>query len=155
VHEAVSRGFELLSDAKRTDRVGIIPCISFDAYDEPRAVANAATAYLSAGRREEVLEYARAAETSVELSDSDWSKALVRLDVAAALITGEKPEVERASALGVDALRATDGNPIASVKKRAWELHEKLQSWVEVDEVQEFRSELVQWSRANVMSMET
>jgi transcriptional regulator with XRE-family HTH domain len=65
VHEAVSRGFELLSGAERTDRVGIIPCISFDAYDEPRAAANAATAYLSAGRREEVLEYARAAETSV------------------------------------------------------------------------------------------
>jgi hypothetical protein len=155
VHEAVSRGFELLSGAKRTDRVGIIPCISFDAYDEPRAAANAATTYLSAGRREEVLEYARAAETSVELSDSDWSKALVRLDVATALATGEKPEVERASALGVEALRATDGNPIASVKKRACELHEKLRAWDELDEVQEFRSELVQWSRANVMSMET
>jgi hypothetical protein len=79
----------------------------------------------------------------------------VRLDVASALVTGQRPEVERAAMLGVEALRRTDGNPIASVKKRAFELHEKLQSWQELDEVQEFRSELVQWSRTNVMSMET
>jgi hypothetical protein len=154
VHAAVSRGVELLSRAEPADRVGIIPCISFDPYDEPRAAANAATAYLSAGRREEVLEYARAAEVSVEISDSDWSKALVRLDVASALVTGDKPEVERAAALGMEALCGTDGKPIASVKKRAYELHDKFRPWAELDDVQQFRSELVRWSRTNVMSME-
>jgi transcriptional regulator with XRE-family HTH domain len=155
VHEAVARGFDLLSRAEPVDRVGIIPCISFDAYDKPRAAANAATAYLSAGCRDEVLEYARAAEVGVEVSDSDWSKALVRLDVASALVTGERPEVERSATLGLEALRRTDGNPIASVKKRAYELHQKLVPWGELHEVQEFRSDLVQWSRTNVMSMET
>jgi transcriptional regulator with XRE-family HTH domain len=155
VHEAVTRGFDLLSRAEQPDRVGIVPCISFDAYDKPRAAANAATAYLSAGRREEVLEYARAAEVGVEVSDSDWSKALVRLDVASALLAGERPEVERSAALGLEALRTTDGNPIASVKKRAYELHERLAPWTELHEVQEFRSELIRWSRTNVMSLDT
>ncbi len=155
VHEAVARGFDLLSHTERTDRAGIIPCISFEPYDTPRAAANAATAYLSAGCREEVLEYARAAEVGVEISDSDWSKALVRLDVASALVTGERPEVERSATLGLEALRTTDGNPIASVKKRAYELHEKLGPWDGLHEVQAFRSELVQWSRTNVMSLET
>jgi hypothetical protein len=155
VHEAVSRGFDILSQAEPVDRVGIIPCISFDVYDKPRAAANAATAYLSVGCRDEVLEYARAAEVGVEVSDSDWSKALVRLDVASALVTGERPEVERSATLGLEALRRTDGNPIASVKKRAYELHQKLVLWGELHEVQEFRSDLVQWSRTNVMSMET
>ena len=154
VQEAVARGFDLLSRAEQTDQGGIIPCISFEAYDKPRAAANAATAYLSAGRRDEVLEYARAAEMGVEISDSDWSKALVRLDVASALATGERPEVERCATLGLEALRRADGNPIASVKKRAYELHEKLGTWGDLHEVQEFRSELVQWSRTNVMSMD-
>jgi transcriptional regulator with XRE-family HTH domain len=154
VHDAVSRGFELWSRAEQADRFGIIPCISFEPCDMPRAAANAATAYLSAGRREETLEHARAAEMNVELSDSDWSKALVRLDVATAMVIGGKPEVEEAASLGIEALRRTDGNPIDSVKKRACELHEKLQKWADLNEVQEFRSALLRWSRTNVMSME-
>jgi hypothetical protein len=41
----------------------------------------------------------------------------------------KRPEVERAAALGAEALRMTDGNPISSVKARAGELRKKLHAW--------------------------
>ncbi|MGH2709466.1 MAG: XRE family transcriptional regulator, partial [Actinomycetota bacterium] len=108
VDEAVERAYARLSELPA--RGGLTPCISFEPYSEARVAANAATAYLSLGATSKVLDYAAQIESPVEESDSDWSRSLVRLDVATALIRQRQPDVEHVAEVGMRALQASAAN---------------------------------------------
>jgi len=73
---------------------GLTPALDFAPYGEARLMANAATAFLSAGDHARTLDYGRRVEERVNESDSVWSRSLVRLDMAAALAAGERCDVE-------------------------------------------------------------
>ncbi|MFJ9420023.1 helix-turn-helix domain-containing protein [Streptomyces sp. NPDC101227] len=124
---------------------GITPCISFAPYSPARTLANAATAHLALGDTQQVLEYADQIDDFVEQSDSEWSRALVRLDVATALLNGRSPEVEHAMQLGLQVLSIGGGPPIRSVVQRAGELHALASRWRTQLEVQEFAEALQTW----------
>jgi hypothetical protein len=102
---------------------GLTPALTFEAYGEARLMANAATAFLSAGEYQRCLDYGQQVEDLVAESDSVWSRSLVRLDMAAAMLgAGRRRDVERAICLGVEALEASSDRPIRSVWQRAHEL---------------------------------
>jgi hypothetical protein len=68
-------------------------------------MANAATAFLSAGEYQRCLDYGQQVEDRVAESDSVWSRSLVRLDMATAMLgAGRRRDVEQAAQLGVEAL---------------------------------------------------
>jgi tetratricopeptide (TPR) repeat protein len=134
-----------LSDRQPDLPPGLTPCISFVAYSPARTLANVATARLSLGDAHEVLNCADQIDTLLEESESAWSRALVRLDVATALLQQSQPEVEKAMALGRSALRAGSSAPIRSVWQRANELLERAGSWSSVPEVREYAEELRTW----------
>jgi transcriptional regulator with XRE-family HTH domain len=108
-------------------RSGMTSCIDLEPYGVARTAANAATAYLSLGHRARVLELTGALTVVVADSDSDWSRALVALDEAAALSRGDGADVEQAAALGLSALEVSATKPISSVNARAEELIASLQ----------------------------
>ncbi len=92
------------------------PCISFGIYSEARTTSNAATAYLALRQTKQVLSYAERAREIVDASPSQWSYALIRLDMAMALLNAEQPEPEGASALGAEALNAVRHQRIESIQ---------------------------------------
>ncbi|UGT63137.1 helix-turn-helix domain-containing protein [Nocardia asteroides] len=102
----------------------LTPALDFAPYGEARLMANAATAFLSAGDHARALDYGRRVEERVNGSDSVWSRSLVRIDMAAALASGKQRDVDRAVALGIEALAASHDRPIRSVWQRAHELGE-------------------------------
>lgn len=124
---------------------GLTPCISFAPYSLARTLANAVTAHLSLGHTPEVLKHAEQIDDLVERSHSQWSRALVRLDVATALLQRDPPEVEHAMALGRSALRAGTTAPIRSVWQRADELYETASRWHDEPEVGDYVEELRLW----------
>ncbi|GAB3275275.1 hypothetical protein GCM10027589_00290 [Actinocorallia lasiicapitis] len=134
-----------LSDSSEHLPGGMSSCIAFAPYSPARTTANAVTAYLSLGRPDQVLRYADQVDELVEGSDSRWSKALVRLDVATALLTQQAPEVERAMALGREALDVTAQAPIRSVGQRAQELARQADRWETDPATTAFRDSLDQW----------
>ncbi|MER7454333.1 hypothetical protein ABTW96_29050 [Nocardia beijingensis] len=101
---------------------GLTPALTFAPYGEARIMANAATAFLSAGAYQRCLEYGQQVEDRVAESDSVWSRSLVRLDMAAAMLGAGRRDVERAAHLGVEALDTSSDRPIRSVWQRAHEL---------------------------------
>ncbi|MFR9767111.1 helix-turn-helix domain-containing protein [Nocardia sp. SC052] len=101
---------------------GLTPALTFAPYGEARIMANAATAFLSAGEYERCLGYGQQVEDRVADSDSVWSRSLVRLDMAAAMLGAGCRDVERAAYLGVEALNTSSDRPIRSVWQRAHEL---------------------------------
>lgn len=101
---------------------GLTPALTFEAYGEARLMANAATAFLSAGEYQRCLDYGQQVEDLVAESDSVWSRSLVRLDMAAAMLGAGHRDVERAVRLGIEALEASRDRPIRSVWQRAHEL---------------------------------
>ncbi|WP_327141353.1 hypothetical protein [Nocardia sp. NBC_01327] len=107
--------------------------------------ANAATAYLSAGDYERTLEYGHQVEALVDESDSVWSRSLVRLDIATALIKSNSPDVEQAVHLGSQALVYSEERPIRSVWQRAHEFGTATQSF-DASEVREYRVTLHDWA---------
>ncbi|WP_251096645.1 hypothetical protein [Streptomyces sp. Caat 7-52] len=107
---AIGRAIDL-SDRQLSIPDGLTSCISFDPYSMPRTLANAITTRLSLGDTAEVVTHAAEIEDLVAHSPSDWSRALVGLDVASALLKQDSPEVEHAMALGGRALRAGTGGP--------------------------------------------
>ncbi|MGK5496726.1 helix-turn-helix domain-containing protein [Streptomyces sp. URMC 125] len=123
----------------------LTPCISFAPYGVARTLANAATAYVALGEAQRVLAYADQIDELVERSDSAWSRALVRLDVATALLAGPRPDVEHAMVLGRQVLEADGGVPIRSVVQRAGELHARAGSWQELAAVREYEEALRAW----------
>lgn len=122
VAEAIDRATEIATGHKSGP--GLTPALTFAPYGEARLMANAATAYLSAGDYEQALQFGQYVEDRVDESDSVWSRSLVRLDVATALIQRQSAEVEHAVQLGMEALAASSDRPIRSVWQRAHELGE-------------------------------
>ncbi|MEU1952092.1 helix-turn-helix domain-containing protein [Nocardia rhamnosiphila] len=100
---------------------GLTPALSFDAYGEARLMANAATAFLSAGDFRRCLEFGERVEDYVAQSDSVWSHSLVRLDRATAMLGGGLRDIDSAAQLGIEALEASKDRPIRSVWQRAHE----------------------------------
>jgi tetratricopeptide (TPR) repeat protein len=123
---------------------GLTPCISFEAYGYARSLANAVTAQLSLGRVDQVLATAEQIDDLVEHSDS-WSRSLVRIDVATALLRQRTPDVDRAMLLGKEALAFCGDVPIRSVWQRSRDLYAQAREWPEHPAVQEYGEELRTW----------
>jgi tetratricopeptide (TPR) repeat protein len=143
VIETVAEAYKVLEGTRVPD--GLSPCISLGPYSAARLAANAATAFLALGDVDRVLEFAGQVEELVEASESDWSRALVRIDVATALLRSASPEVEHAMELGTEALAATAGKPIRSVWQRLRELDIQASPWSQEPEVREFDEHLRSW----------
>lgn len=123
----------------------LTPCISFEPYGYARVAANAATAYVPLGDTPRVLHYTGDIDPAVEHADSDWSRALVRLDIATAVLRQQDADLEQALALGREALRVCVDQPIRSVWQRATTLHGLTQRWANEPEVIEFTDQLRTW----------
>ncbi|MFE4831234.1 hypothetical protein [Streptomyces sp. NPDC056672] len=134
-----------LSERQGTPSDGLTSCISFAPYSLPRTLANAITAHLSLGNTNTVQAYASQIDDLVEHSDSHWSRALVGLDMATALLQSASPEVEQAMALGRNALRTASITPITSVWQRANELYELASRWHDEPDVGDYAEELRVW----------
>ncbi|WP_253857953.1 helix-turn-helix domain-containing protein [Prauserella alba] len=123
----------------------LTPCISFEPYGYARVAANAATAYVPLGDTPRVLHYTGDIDPAVEHADSDWSRALVRLDIATAVLRQQDADLEQALALGREALRVCADQPIRSVWQRATTLHGLTQRWANEPQVLEFTDQLRIW----------
>ncbi|MGW3955352.1 hypothetical protein ACWEKM_31470 [Streptomyces sp. NPDC004752] len=134
-----------LSEQQPSLPSGITSCISFAPYSLARTLANEITARLSLDGTSEVFSCAEQIDGLIEESDSEWSRALVRLDVAAALLQHRQPEVEHAMALGRRALHAGTSAPITSVWQRANELYERAGRWHAEPDVGDYAEELRTW----------
>ncbi|MER0477296.1 hypothetical protein ABR737_02780 [Streptomyces sp. Edi2] len=141
---AIGRALDL-SEQQSSLPAGITSCISFAPYSLARTLANEITARLSLDDTGEVLSCAEQIDGLIEESDSEWSRSLVRLDVAAALLQHKQPEVEHAMALGRRALHAGTTAPITSVWQRANELYEKAGRWHGEPDVGDYAEELRTW----------
>jgi hypothetical protein len=124
---------------------GLTPCISFEPYGYARTLANAVTAQLSAGRVDQVLATAQRIDDLVEDSNP-WSRSLVRLDVATALLRQCTPDVDRAMLLGREALVFCGDVPIRSVWQRSRDLYDQAREWQYHLAVGEYVDELRTWS---------
>jgi hypothetical protein len=144
VDEAVERAYVGVS--RLPPRAGMSPCLSFEPYSEARVAANAATAYLSLGVTSKVLDYAARIEAPVEESHVDWDRSLVRLDVATALIHQRGPDVEHAADVALAALRASEGNPIESIRQRASEFVTQACQWQTRPAMRELTEALHGWT---------
>ncbi|MBQ0863064.1 hypothetical protein [Streptomyces sp. RK75] len=142
--KSIGRALEL-SDRQPSLPAGLTPCIAFTEYSPARTLANVITARLSLNDTRDVLSCAEEIEGLVEQSDSEWSRALVRLDVATALLQQQRPEVEHSMELGRSALRAGTTAPIKSVWQRANELYERAQRWHTESAVGDYADELRAW----------
>ncbi|MFJ2838754.1 hypothetical protein ACIO52_25670 [Nocardia sp. NPDC087230] len=127
---------------------GLTPALTFSSYGKARLLANAATAFLSAGRFDKALEYGSLVNEYVSQSDSVWSRALVTLDVATALTLQRFPEVEQAVHFGIEALDASADRPIRSVWQRANELGALLEAQYS-EQSRDNIERLAQWRRAS------
>ncbi|MEU1151502.1 hypothetical protein ABZ369_00495 [Streptomyces sp. NPDC005918] len=141
---AIGQAFDL-AERQASLPSGLTSCISFEPYSMARSLANAITTRLSLGDTNEVLTHADQIEDLVEHSTSEWSRALVGLDVASALLKKDSPEVEHAMALGRRALRAGTARPIKSVWERANELYQSAERWHDEPEVGDYAEELRTW----------
>ncbi|MEC3952867.1 hypothetical protein VMT65_07485 [Nocardia sp. CDC153] len=143
VHAAIDRANTLAETLAIPD--GLTPALSFEPYSHARFAANAATAYLSAGDYQKTLEYGHQVESLVDESDSVWSRSLVRLDIATALVKSSSPDVEQAVFLGSEALTFSEERPIRSVWQRAHEFGAATQSF-DASEVRDYHMVLRDWS---------
>lgn len=141
--EAVTRAYRLLERFPPAE--GMTPCISFGIYSEARTASNAATAYLALRQTKQVLSYAERAREIVDTSPSQWSYALIRLDMAMALLNADQPEPEGASALGVEALNAVRHQRIESIQQRTRELASTLRPWRHLPTVAGFVADVSSW----------
>ncbi|KUN29254.1 hypothetical protein AQJ23_00205 [Streptomyces antibioticus] len=124
----------------------VTSCISFEPYGHARTLANAVTAHVSLGHAEQALSDARQIDDLVEHSDSAWSRSLVRLDVATALLQQPSPDLDHAMTLGRQALALCGDSPIRSVWQRARDLYEQAMPWQEQASVGEYGEEFRAWS---------
>ena len=123
----------------------LTPCISFLPYGYARLAANAATAYVGFGETDQVLRYTRDVDPAVERAESDWSRALVRLDTATALLRQADKDLEQAVSVGHQALDACGDHPIRSVVQRAITLHALTQRWGDDRRAAEFDEAFRAW----------
>jgi len=117
VHAAVERAY---AAADRLPEVpGVSPCVSFGTYSRARLASNAVTAYVDAGLPDHVALHADAALEEFDCSESSWSQALIRLDLANSIAASLDGDPAEASALIIAALDISGENPIASVVQRS------------------------------------
>lgn len=126
---------------------GLTPALDFTPYGEARLMANAATAFLSAGEFRRALHFGEQVQDRVDESDSVWSRSLVRLDMAAALLGEEDRDVEQAAQFGIEALAASQDRPIRSVWQRANDLGALLRA-IPTQASAEYLAELESWAPA-------
>jgi hypothetical protein len=128
VHRAVDDAYSLLS---RNDvPKGIPSSISFECYSAAQTAGNAATAYVALGVPEKVQHYVNLALPEITESESPWSRSLVMIDLAASLIHPGDADLDRATALVLDALDTSADRPIVSVHQRASEFaNDATQRW--------------------------
>ncbi|MFD0059635.1 hypothetical protein [Streptomyces sp. NPDC056690] len=124
---------------------GLTPCISFAPYGRARTLANALTARVSLHDTGQVLRDAEQLDDLIERSDSSWSRSLVRLDVATALLHRPAPDVEHATALGREALALAGPHPISSVRQRSRDLYDLTAPWHSRPTVRDYGEELRGW----------
>jgi transcriptional regulator with XRE-family HTH domain len=126
---------------------GLTPCISLEPYGVTRTLANAITGFVALGDTVAVLRYQDQIGSHVAASTSDWTRSLVRLDVATALITGPHPDIEQALLLGRQVLHdAAEGPLILSVVQRAHDLRRSAAPWEDAPAVREYSDALAAWS---------
>ncbi|MFD4461474.1 multiprotein-bridging factor 1 family protein [Nocardia sp. NPDC058480] len=145
VEQAIERALSLADHQNAVP--GLTPALTFESYGKARLMANAATAFLSAGRFDKALEFGGLVEDHVSQSDSVWSRTLVRLDVATALVLQRSPEVEHAVQLGIEALDASADRPIRSIWQRANELGALMESRHRAPS-RDYAERLAQWRRS-------
>ncbi|MFD4480413.1 helix-turn-helix domain-containing protein [Streptomyces sp. NPDC058471] len=125
----------------------LTPCIALEPYGVTRTLANAITGFVALGDTDAVLRYEDEISSHVAASTSDWTRSLVRLDVATVLVTGRRPDIEHAMLLGQQVLRdAADGPLILSVVQRAHDLRRSAAQWNDVSVVREYSDILTAWS---------
>lgn len=107
---------------------GLTPALSFAPYGQARAAANAVTAYLSIGEYARVLELGRPIVELADDADSAWSRSLVGLDIASAVLRHKTRDTEEAAQLGIEALTASGDRPIRSVWQRGHDLGSDMKS---------------------------
>ncbi|KIF76101.1 hypothetical protein QR77_23890 [Streptomyces sp. 150FB] len=155
-----ARALAKLGDRKRTEQVigqamdlsdrhdvapGLTSCISFAPYGRARTLANAVTARVALKDAVHVLREADRLDDLIEKSDSAWSRSLVRLDVATALLQQRAPDVEHAMALGREAIAFAAPLPISSVRQRSRDLYERAAPWQSRPAVREYGEQLRAW----------
>ncbi|MDQ1031496.1 hypothetical protein QF035_009078 [Streptomyces umbrinus] len=134
-----------LSDRHSGLPEGLSSCISFGPYSMARTLANAVTARLHLGDTGRVLRLVDEIDGLISHSTSQWSRALVGLDVATALLQQDGADVEQAMTLGHRALRAGTTAPIHSVWKRANELYDHAGRWHDLPDVRDYAEDLREW----------
>ncbi|MDX3854211.1 hypothetical protein [Streptomyces sp. AK02-01A] len=155
-----ARALAKLGDRKRTERAirqaldlsdrhdvapGLTSCISFGPYGRARTLANAVTARVALKDAAHVLREAEHLDELIEESDSAWSRSLVRLDVATALLQQRAPDVEHAMTLGREAVAFAAPLPISSVRQRSQDLYERAAPWRSRPAVREYGEQLRAW----------
>ncbi|MEV7928518.1 hypothetical protein [Kitasatospora sp. NPDC088779] len=141
--EAIDQGLDLLD--RHNVPPGLTPCIAFEPYSAARALANVVTAQLAIGDTEQVLNRGRDLEPMLASSDSGWSRALVGLDIATALLQQPKPDLEMAMYRGEQALGSGTTPPIRSVWLRGFELYERTERWRDEPVVGDYAERLRAW----------
>lgn len=117
VHAAVEQAYDALDTFPEVP--GVSPCVSFGGYSRARLASNAVTAYVDLARPEDVSTHAALALQEFDSSESSWSQALIRLDLANSMALAEHGDPTEASDLVSAALGIAAGNPIASVVQRS------------------------------------
>jgi tetratricopeptide (TPR) repeat protein len=140
---AIGRALEL-SD-QHDVAPGLTSCISFSPYGRARTLANALTARVALQDTGHVLRDAENLDDLVEKSDSAWSRSLVRLDVATAMLQQRAPDVEHAMSLGQQAITLASPLPISSVRQRSRDLYERAAPWRSRPAVREYGEQLRAW----------
>jgi hypothetical protein len=120
VRRAVGEAYELMS---RNDvPAGVPSSIALECYSAAQTASNAATAYVSLGLPDQVQRYVDLALPDISRSDSPWSRSLVMIDLAFSHVRSQKPDLDRATDLAVEALSVPGCRPIISVQQRTSEL---------------------------------
>ena len=117
VHAAVERTYKLMDGLPQV--AGVSPCISLGGYSIARSASNAVTAYVDLALPEHVARHAEIAMPEFELSESQWSQSLIRLDLANSMAAAKDGDPEEASSLVDQALHISADKPIASVISRS------------------------------------
>src|SRR5690606_21592436 len=119
VHRAVEEAYELMS---RTDTpAGVPSSISLESYSPAQIAGNAATAYLSLAKPDQVEHFADLALSEMSDANSPWGRSLVMIDVARAHVLSDNADMDAAVAIMHEALRSARGRPMLQVQRRGSE----------------------------------
>lgn len=120
VDRAVDDGLALLADQPDTGG-RMSASLSFGPYCAARVAGNAATAYLWCGDAVRAAEFGTQALTTFDAVGLTGPRALTRIDLAISLLQDGRPDLERASALVVEALVISPPSQFDAVRLRVGE----------------------------------